>query len=43
LAADVLAENVDLTFKCINSEDFEYIDALIMSNASPEEAYRRYD
>lgn len=29
LAADVLAENVDLTYKC-NQEDFEYIDALIL-------------
>lgn len=31
LAADVLAENVDLTFKCIPSDDFEFIDALILS------------
>jgi tetratricopeptide repeat protein 30 len=43
LAADVLAENADLTFKCINQEDFEYIDALILQNASPEEAYNRFE
>jgi len=43
LAADVLAENADLTYKCIPSEDFEYIDALILQQASPEEAYRRFD
>jgi tetratricopeptide repeat protein 30 len=29
LAADVLAENTDLTFKCINPDDFEYVDSLI--------------
>ena len=30
LAADVLAENTDLTFKCVSEEDFEFIDALIL-------------
>jgi tetratricopeptide repeat protein 30 len=29
LAADVLAENSDLTFKYINQDDFEYIEAVI--------------
>ena len=29
LAADVLAENSDLTFKYIKGKDFEYIEALI--------------
>ena len=43
LAADVLAENVDLTFKCINSEDFEFIDALILSQTSPEEAFKKFE
>ncbi|EAR85890.1 tetratricopeptide repeat protein (macronuclear) [Tetrahymena thermophila SB210] len=43
LAADVLAENSDLTFKCIKPEDFEFIDALILQNASPEEAFRKFD
>ena len=43
LAADILAENADLTYKFISQEDFEYIDALILSNASPEEAYRKFD
>jgi len=38
----VLAENADLTFT-INQEDFDYIDALILSNASPEEAYNRFE
>jgi len=42
LAADVLAENADLTYK-INQEDFDYIDALILQNASPEEAYSRFE
>mmetsp|Transcript_34017 Transcript_34017/g.30798 ORF Transcript_34017/g.30798 Transcript_34017/m.30798 type:complete len:101 (+) Transcript_34017:916-1218(+) len=43
MAADVLAENTDLTFKCIPEEDFEYIDALILQNASPEEAFRKFE
>ena len=43
LAADVLAENTHLTFKLLSTELFEYIDAAIMVNASPEEAYRKYD
>lgn len=38
----MLAENADLTFT-INQEDFDYIDALILSNASPEEAYNRFE
>ena len=43
LAADVLAENVDLTYKCIVTEDFEYIDALILSQTTPAEAYRKFE
>jgi len=31
MAADILAENSDLTYKCISTEDFEFIDALILS------------
>jgi len=42
MAADVLAENADLTFK-IPQEDFEYVDALIMQNVSPEEAFKRFE
>ncbi|EGR32453.1 tetratricopeptide repeat protein [Ichthyophthirius multifiliis] len=41
--ADVLAENTDLTFKIMKNEDFEFIDALILQNASPEEAFRRFE
>ena len=43
VAADVLAEHSDLTFKCISAEDFDYIDALILSQVSPEEAYRKFE
>lgn len=43
LAADVLAENAQLTYKCLSNEDFEYLDALIMCQTSPEEAYRKFD
>eukprot|EP00331_Platyophrya_macrostoma_P015029 CAMPEP_0176475864 /NCGR_PEP_ID=MMETSP0127-20121128/43835_1 /TAXON_ID=938130 /ORGANISM="Platyophrya macrostoma, Strain WH" /LENGTH=619 /DNA_ID=CAMNT_0017871491 /DNA_START=108 /DNA_END=1967 /DNA_ORIENTATION=+ len=43
LAADVLAENADLTYKCITPEDFEFIDALILQQASPEQAYKKFE
>ncbi len=38
----MLAENVDLTYKC-NQEDFEYIEALIVQQATPEESYRKFE
>jgi tetratricopeptide repeat protein 30 len=27
----------------MNEEDFEFVDALILQNASPEEAFRRFE
>jgi len=42
LAADILAENADLTYKGISGEDFDFIDALILSAASPEESFRKF-
>ena len=42
LAADVLAENSDLTFKCINADEFEYIDALILQRTSKEAAFQKF-
>lgn len=43
LAADILAENTHLTYKFLSTELFEYLDASIMVQTSPEEAYRKYD
>jgi tetratricopeptide repeat protein 30 len=43
LAADVLAENSDLTYKNMNTQDYEFLDALILGQSSPEEAYQRFD
>jgi tetratricopeptide repeat protein 30 len=43
LAADVLAENSEMTFKFINPDDFEYIDTLIFQNASLEDAVKRFE
>jgi len=43
LAADILAENTTLTYKCLSNEEFEYLDALIMSQTSPDEAFRKFD
>jgi len=43
LAADILAENSHLTYKFLTPELYEYLDATIMVQTSPEEAYRKYD
>lgn len=43
LAADVLAQNSDLTFSFISSEDYEYLETLIFQNASKEEAVRKFE
>ena len=43
LAADVLAEHTHLTFKLLSPELYDFIDASIMVQASPEEAFRKYD
>merc|ERR1712125_8248 len=37
LAADILAENADLTYKCMNPQDYEFLDALILAQSAPEE------
>eukprot|EP00929_Paragymnodinium_shiwhaense_P065764 TRINITY_DN3294_c0_g1_i1.p1 TRINITY_DN3294_c0_g1~~TRINITY_DN3294_c0_g1_i1.p1 ORF type:complete len:647 (-),score=220.34 TRINITY_DN3294_c0_g1_i1:73-2013(-) len=43
LAADVLAENSELTYKTMNQQDYEFLDVLILAQSAPEEAYRRFD
>ena len=43
LAADILAENSQLTYKHLTQELYEYLEATIMVSTSPEEAYRKYD
>ncbi|XP_076645119.1 tetratricopeptide repeat domain 30 [Halictus rubicundus] len=43
LAADVLAENVHLTFKYLTPYLYDFLDALITQQTSPEEAYRKFD
>uniref|UniRef100_A0A7S1G6M3 Tetratricopeptide repeat protein 30 n=1 Tax=Bicosoecida sp. CB-2014 TaxID=1486930 RepID=A0A7S1G6M3_9STRA len=43
LAADVLAENTHLTYKHLTPELYEFLDASIMVQTSPEEAYRKFD
>lgn len=42
LAADTLAENADLTFKCVANRDFEFIDSLVFQHASPDEAAKKF-
>merc|ERR1712224_643506 len=43
LAADILAENADLTYKVMNPQDYEFLNALILAQSAPEDAYRRFD
>ena len=43
LAADVMAENTHLTYLYLAPELYEFLDASIMVQTSPEEAYRKYD
>lgn len=43
LMADVLAENAHLTFQLLSKEFYEFVDASVTLQASPEEAYRKFD
>lgn len=43
LAADVLAENANLTYKYLSPYLFDFLDALITQQTSPEEAYKKFD
>ncbi|PIO70894.1 tetratricopeptide repeat protein [Teladorsagia circumcincta] len=43
LAADVLAENTHLTFKYLTQYQYDYLDALINLQTSPEEAFAKFD
>jgi len=43
IAADILAENAHLTYKFLSQDLYDYLDATIMVQTSPEEAYRKYD
>merc|ERR1712232_636492 len=43
LAADVLAENAELTYKYMLPQDYEFLDILILAQSAADEAYRRFD
>lgn len=43
LAADVLAENADLTYRCMSQEDFEFLETLILQETSKEEAFQKFE
>lgn len=43
LAADVLAENLQYASKLLSPDLHDYLQATIMRQSSPEEAFRRYD
>ena len=43
LAADILAENMDLHMSYLKQEVWEFLEAVLLQATSPEEAYRKYD
>jgi tetratricopeptide repeat protein 30 len=43
LAADVMAENADLTYKLLSPYLYDFLDALITQQTSPEDAFRKFD
>ncbi|XP_022125274.1 tetratricopeptide repeat protein 30A [Pieris rapae] len=43
LAADVLAENAQFTYKYLTPYLYDFLDAVITSQTSPEEAFQKYE
>ncbi|KAF0983617.1 hypothetical protein FDP41_010682 [Naegleria fowleri] len=43
LAADILAENSHLSFSYLSQDIYDFLEALIMAQTSPEEAFRSFD
>ncbi|KAF4657294.1 Tetratricopeptide repeat protein 30A [Perkinsus olseni] len=43
LAADILAENPALTYSCLEPDEYDFFNCLILSQASPEEGFRQFD
>nr|CAG4646895.1 EOG090X0302 [Megafenestra aurita] len=43
LAADLMAEHADMTYKHLSSYVFDFLEALITQQTSPEEAYAKFD
>eukprot|EP00039_Didymoeca_costata_P001058 m.49308 g.49308 ORF g.49308 m.49308 type:complete len:656 (+) comp10609_c0_seq3:202-2169(+) len=43
LAADIMAENFDLTYKLLTPFVYDYLDATITRQTSPEEGFRKFD
>ena len=43
MAADLLAEHADMTYKHLTPYVFDFLEALITQQTSPEEAYAKFD
>lgn len=43
LAADILAENTDLTYKCLSQDDFDFLENFILYQTNKDEAYRKFE
>nr|CAG4641541.1 EOG090X0302 [Eurycercus lamellatus] len=43
MAADLLAEHADLTYKHLSPYIFDFLEALIVQQTSPEEAFAKFD
>jgi tetratricopeptide repeat protein 30 len=42
-AADLLAENTDMTFKYMDSYIYEFIEAKIVQQTAPEAAFKKFE
>jgi tetratricopeptide repeat protein 30 len=42
-AADLLAENTDMTFKYMDQYIYEFIEAKIVQQTAPEAAFKKFD
>ena len=43
LAADILAENTELTYKCLSQDDYDFLENFILYQTNKEEAYRKFE
>ena len=43
MAADLLAEHADMTYKHLTPYVFDFLEALITQQTSPEDAYAKFD
>jgi len=43
MAADILAENAHLTYKCLSQADFDFLENFILYQTNQQEAFRKFE